>query len=167
MPGNTRSRLHHCHCIGPAQVDPQGASVTVVGDTHGQFHDVCHMWVLVGGEWGSAPGVPQGWKVHSRVCISACDHVFPSLGPFSTIHCHRFKVAGYPSPASLFIFNGDFVDSQGFLGPRNPAPPPGMEAGSTAACASVAREPRDSPLAPWCTASRASWLPSWAEGSGR
>lgn len=52
----------------------------------------------------------RGWKVHSRVCISACDHVFSSLGPFSTIHCHRFKVAGYPSPASLFIFNGDFVD---------------------------------------------------------
>ncbi|KAL6776700.1 hypothetical protein ACKKBF_B30600 [Auxenochlorella protothecoides x Auxenochlorella symbiontica] len=46
------------------EVDPQGASVTVVGDTHGQFHDVCHI----------------------------------------------FKVAGYPSPTSLFIFNGDFVD---------------------------------------------------------
>ncbi|EIE25508.1 Metallo-dependent phosphatase [Coccomyxa subellipsoidea C-169] len=40
------------------------ATVTVVGDTHGQLHDVLHM----------------------------------------------LEVAGYPSPSSYFIFNGDFVD---------------------------------------------------------
>ncbi|KAK9909268.1 hypothetical protein WJX75_009817 [Coccomyxa subellipsoidea] len=47
--------------VNPVAVD---SSVTVVGDTHGQLHDVLRM----------------------------------------------LEVAGYPSPSSYFIFNGDFVD---------------------------------------------------------
>jgi len=42
-------RPWHCHLLlttatlAPLQLQPAGQQITVVGDTHGQYHDVCQL----------------------------------------------------------------------------------------------------------------------------
>lgn len=70
--------VHHVHT---AQVSPDPDSkVTVVGDTHGHYHDVCNMYVST-----------------RHLCVSM--HTL-----------HRLKLVQYPSQHNTMVFNGDYVD---------------------------------------------------------
>ena len=79
--------------------------MTIVGDTHGQFHDVCRMCVRAARVGGRVLAVPRSWAAPPplparTLCSPPCGRV---------LAC-RLQVAGEPSTGRLYCVNGDFVD---------------------------------------------------------
>ena len=68
--------------------------IVVVGDTHGQLHDVCKMYVIY--DWRTG--------VECRVVTELHIQLTSWCGIF------RFEVSGEPSKELHYIINGDMVD---------------------------------------------------------
>ena len=73
----------------------------VVGDTHGQLHDVigpmCACCHVAGREWCQQPEIVYADKPQKQVALEA-------------LSACRMNAAGPPSPTQLYVWNGDFVD---------------------------------------------------------